>query len=97
MFLVSLIKNILLYTYWDLHTEKTTQTKFSLQTDVNQSNVVYLFSRIWEEWYVQSGGAYHAFSCKSIIQQVELFIDTAGLGEAKKFFAIVNSNFDHEI
>ena len=52
--------NNLLYTYWDLR-----RVNFRSQTDVNQSNVAYRFSHMWEKWHVQSGAAYHGFSCVS--------------------------------
>ena len=45
-----------------IYTLKSRRVNFRSQTDVNQSNVAYRFSHMWEKRYVQSGAAYHVFS-----------------------------------
>ena len=46
----------------EIYTLKSRRVNFRSQTDVNQSNVAYRFSHMWEKRYVQSGAAYHVFS-----------------------------------
>ena len=56
---ISGIFGIMASTHWDL---QKARSKFSSQTDVNQSKVAYRFSHMREKRYVQSGAAYHVFS-----------------------------------
>ena len=50
------------YIYTEIYTLKSRRINFRSQTDVNQSNVAYRFSHMWEKRYVQSGAACHVFS-----------------------------------
>ena len=50
------------YIHTEIYTLKSRRVNFRSQTDVNQSNVAYRFSHMWEKRYVQSGAAYHVFS-----------------------------------
>ena len=50
------------YIHTEIYTLKSSRVNFLSQTDVNQSNVSYRFSHMWEKRYVQSGAAYHVFS-----------------------------------
>ena len=60
-------KSTFYYIHTEIYTLKSRKVNFRTQTDVNQSNVAYLFSHMWEKQYVQSGAAYH-------VRQVEVFI-----------------------
>ena len=48
----SLIYLFIMYT--EIYTLKSRRVNFRSQTDVNQSNVAYCFSHMWEKWYVRS-------------------------------------------
>ena len=50
------------YIHTEIYTLKSRRVNFRSQTDVNQSNVAYSFSHVWEKRYVQSGAEYHVFS-----------------------------------
>ena len=50
------------YIHTEIYTLKSRRVNFRSLTDVNQSNVAYRFSHMWEKRYVQSGAAYHVFS-----------------------------------
>ena len=52
----------LYYIHTEIYTLKSRRVNFRSQTDVNQSNVAYRFSHMWEKRYVQSEAAYHVFS-----------------------------------
>ena len=50
------------YIHTEIYTLKSRSVNFRSQADVNQSNVAYCFSHMWEKRYVQSRAAYHVFS-----------------------------------
>ena len=53
---------VVYYIHTEIYTLKSRRVNFRSLTDVNQSNVAYRFSHMWEKRYVQSGAAYHVFS-----------------------------------
>ena len=57
-----LIYTHIYYIHTEIYTLKSRRVNFRSQADVNQSNVAYRFSHMWEKRYVQSGAAYHVFS-----------------------------------
>ena len=50
------------YIHTEIYILKSCRVNFRSQTDVNQSNVAYRFSHMWEKRYVQSGATYNVFS-----------------------------------
>ena len=50
------------YIHTGIYTLKSRRINFRSQTDVNQSNVAYRFSHMWEKRYAQSGAVYHVFA-----------------------------------
>ena len=61
---------------------KSRRVNFRSQTDVNQSNVTYRFSHMWEKQYVQSGAAYHVFShvSRTAGSKLKFSFKAAGIG-----------------
>ena len=61
-FMSNSIKTVVYYIHTEIYTLKSRRVNFRLQTEVNQSNVAYRFSHMWEKRCVQSGAPCHVFS-----------------------------------
>jgi len=58
----SVTNTIFYYIHTEIYTLKSRRVNFRSQTNVNESNIAYRFSHMWEKRCIQSGAAYHVFS-----------------------------------